>query len=199
MISYGASNGIQVVNYHDALCQCVGYSTGYLFDSVIVDAYDDVQINGVYSSYLSPTHIAIDLGLVPNAAGYALMTQLAQTAIANLTATLKAGYLQNLELGSADVTIARTNFNSVSSGERIQFTPYGIYSDGSTHQQLNENFAGATGTWTSSNPSIMFVSPTGMAWALNTGTATIRYTPANGVKFSSWVMYVSCGPFGPTC
>ncbi len=190
LFAYGATNGIQVVNYHDALCQCVGSTNSGLFDNIIVNGGNVTANSGYTNPYLVATPPQSNFGVAPSAAGYALMTQMAQAAIANLTATLKTGYLQDVELETADVSGGAINVNSVGSGERIQFTPYGSYSDGSTHPQLNANFAGETGTWTSSNPSVIFVSPAGMAWALGAGTATIRYTPPNGVKFSSWVMYV---------
>ena len=55
---------------------------------------------------------------------------------------------------------------------------------------LNTNFAGASGTWTSSNPAVMYVSQTGLAWALSQGTTTIKYTAPNGALFAPWVMNV---------
>jgi uncharacterized protein YjdB len=58
---------------------------------------------------------------------------------------------------------------------------------------LNSNYAGATGTWASSNPLVMYVSQSGLAWALTAGTANITYTSPTGVKFSEWTMYVSDG------
>lgn len=194
LFAYGAANGIQVVNYHDALCQCIGSATGSLFDNVTVDASNDVDVNGSYTAYMAPgANGPFTPGLIPNAAGYALMTVMAQTAIANLDLTLKSGYLQDVVLATADNQGGALNQNTVGPGQKLQFTPVGQYSDGSTHVEINSNFAGANGTWTSSNPSVMYVSQAGMAWALTDGTATIRYTSANGVKFSSWVMYVQGG------
>jgi hypothetical protein len=132
-------------------------------------------------------------GLIPNAAGYALMTQMAQTAIANITATPKSGYLQDVILGTADTSAGAVNQNTVSGGEKLQFTPVGQYTDGTIHPQNNSNFAGFSGTWTTSNPLVMYVSPTGQAWALTPGTAIIKYTSLSGVQFSEWIMYVSAG------
>jgi lysophospholipase L1-like esterase len=178
--AYGAANGIQVINYHDALCQCVG-STGGLFDNISTSTtYLALGGDGVYTP-----------GLLPNAAGYALMTQMAQTAIANLSLTLKSGYLQDVTLPTADNYGQLANQNQVSPGQVLQFTPVGNYSDGTTNPQLNSSFAGATGTWTSSNPSVLYVSQTGRAWALTSGTATIKYTSPSGVAFSEWIMYVT--------
>jgi uncharacterized protein YjdB len=50
---------------------------------------------------------------------------------------------------------------------------------------------GSTGTWTSSNPVVMYVNQHGLAWALSNGTTIIRYTSPNGVAFSKWIMYVN--------
>ena len=62
----------------------------------------------------------------------------------------------------------------------IQFTPYGVYSGLSAAQPVfSSNYAGATGTWASSNPLVMYVSQSGLAWALTAGTANITYTSAN--------------------
>jgi len=123
------------------------------------------------------------------------MTQIAQTAIANLTAKLKSGYLQDMTLVTPDNPYPYANQNSVSTGQILQFTPVGQYSDGSTHPQLNSSFAGTSGTWTSSNPQAMYVSQTGQAIALTPGTAIIKYTSPNGVQFSEWIMYISAGDY----
>jgi Bacterial Ig-like domain (group 2) len=58
---------------------------------------------------------------------------------------------------------------------------------------LNTNLQGASGTWTSSNPLVMYISPTGFAQALSPGKATVRYTSLNGVAFSEWIMYIGGG------
>jgi hypothetical protein len=129
---------------------------------------------------------------VPTASGYATMTQLAEVAIATVNLTLKGGYLQNEQLANGNGA-AETNVNTVVPGVTIQFTPMGEYSDGSLQPVLNTNLQGASGTWTSSNPLVMYVSPTGLAWPLTPGTSTIRYTALNGVAFSEWVMYVTPG------
>ena len=75
----------------------------------------------------------------------------------------------------------------------MQFTPTGVYSDGSQQILLNPNFQGSNGTWTSSNPLVMYISPSGLAWALSQGTAIIRYTSPSGVNFSEWIMYILPG------
>jgi hypothetical protein len=120
------------------------------------------------------------------------MTQIAEAAISTLNLTLKSGYLQNTQQANGNGP-AENNVNTVVPGVYIQFTPMGQYSDGSLEPMLNTNFQGASGHWSTSNPLVMYVSPTGMAWPLTPGTATIRYTSLDGVKFSEWIMYVIPG------
>jgi len=106
--------------------------------------------------------------------------------------TLKGGYLQNTQQANGNGA-AENNVNTVVPGVYIQFTPMGEYSDGTLHPMLNTSFQGANGTWTSSNPLVMYVSPTGMVWPLTPGTATVRYTSLGGVQCSEWIMYVIPG------
>jgi hypothetical protein len=113
---------------------------------------------------------------------------------------LEAGYLQNVEQYNDNVvftsgTAAPINVNTVYPGAVLQFTPVGLYSDGSYHSLLNIRFQGSSGTWTSSNPLVMYVNQRGVAWANSPGKTIIRYTPPNGAKFSEWVMYVNA-PLG---
>jgi hypothetical protein len=126
------------------------------------------------------------------------MTQMAETAITSMTYTLKSGYLQNLQYPESNVCCDGApvyNVNAVAPNSILQFTPQGVFSDGSTHPMLNTTFAGASGTWTSSNPLVMYVSQEGLAWSLSQGTANITYTSPNGVRFSYWTMTV-WPPFG---
>jgi hypothetical protein len=123
------------------------------------------------------------------------MTEMAQATINTLNAKLTGGYLQNIEQGTPNETTngPAPNVNAVSPAAVIQFTPYGIYSNGLVEPLLNSSFAGSTGTWTSSNPLVMYVNQKGLAWSLSPGTAIIRYTSPGGVSFNEWVMYVNQG------
>jgi hypothetical protein len=117
--------------------------------------------------------------------GYSLMTQMAESVIYAMTTnlTLKGGWLQNEQATDGgyygDSPVA--NVNSVSPNNTIQFVPVGYYSDGSQRYMLNPNFQGSNGTWTSSNPMVMYISQNGYATALSPGTAIIRYTSPGGV------------------
>jgi hypothetical protein len=83
------------------------------------------------------------------------------------------------------------NVNTVSPPAVVQFTQIGLYSDGSKHPLLNTNVQGSTGTWTSSNPVVIYINQQGFAWPLSKSTAIIRYTAPSGVNFSEWIMHVT--------
>ena len=87
--AYGAANNIPVINYADALCGCVGSVgaslgvTGYFYGTT-------ANPSGTYLPLLAPTTYYD--AMTPTAAGYALMTQLAQNTIATVSGvTLKSG------------------------------------------------------------------------------------------------------------
>jgi lysophospholipase L1-like esterase len=172
--SYGALNNIPVINYGDALCGCIG-STG---------------ATGIPSPYL----VEGTEGFIPNAAGYALMTQMAEATIHTIDLKLEGGYLQNVmqpndnEEGSS--TTPPGNVNGVGPAAVVQFTPVGYYNGGLAEPLTNTNFAGSNGTWASSNPLVMHINQQGLAWALSPGAAIITYTSPTGVKFSEWVMNI---------
>jgi hypothetical protein len=186
---YGAANHIPVVNYGDTLCGCTiesGSTGGSTF------------LNVVNFGFTTDPKDQQDGGIVPSATGYALMTQMAETAIAtvnNPSLTLQSGYLQNIQAPSPGVdNVGPTNVNNVATGSLLQFTPYGSFSDGSLHV-LSNTTAGSNnyGTWSSSNPLVMSVSQEGLAFATTAGTAIIHFTAANGVHISEWIMTVYDG------
>ena len=204
--AYGAANGIPVINYADALCDCVnsvaavGYgnaisstSYGYAFPPVTPGPqnYQPQPLMTTTTNNVPGGYPAIP---IPTAAGYALMTQLAENAIATMGLTLKSGWLQDIDFGmgvGVDDNVPLFNQNTVFPGMTLQFTPWGLYSDGVSRPLLNSNFAGSSGTWTSSNPTVMYVTQTGVAYALSPGQSWIRYVSPNGVAFSPWVMTVN--------
>jgi hypothetical protein len=122
--AYGAANNIPVINYGDALCNCVG-STSTLTGYSMQPQPSGADINN--NPYLTPYPTQELDGAVPTTAGYALMTQMAETAIASMTLTLKSGYLQNSQYpqsnegtNSNGITL---NVNAVAPNAVIQFTP----------------------------------------------------------------------------
>jgi hypothetical protein len=175
---YGAQNNIPVVNYADALCQCVNSTGGA-----------DPVANG--NQYMVANVYGPGPGLYPTVAGYALMTQMAEVAnLSTLGQTPGGGYLQNIEPSEQEAQPSLTNVNSGVPGNVFQFTPYGWYNNGLVEPFVNSTFEGSSGTWASSNPLVMSVSQTGVAWALSPGTAAITYTSPSGVKFNEWIMYI---------
>jgi hypothetical protein len=130
----------------------------------------------------------------PTAAGYAIMTMMAQTAFATVNAQPKSLYLQDTllqgnECGSGCSNVP--NVNTASPGNTVQFYPVITYTNGVTQQAaLNVNFiTGLNGTWTSSNPLVGTVNQSGEFWAFNEGTTTVTFTLPNGV-WNEWIMYV---------
>jgi hypothetical protein len=67
------------------------------------------------------------------------------------------------------------NPNTVVKGGTLQFTAYGVYSDGST-ATLPDTQGDAVSTWSSTNPQAISVSSTGLATALAAGTTSIQAT-----------------------
>jgi hypothetical protein len=178
--AYGAQNNIPVINYGDALCQCVSSISGPSYGG---------------NQYMGPTP-PYGIGSTPTPAGFALMTIMAEAVINTLGQTPGGGYLQNIELSNQPLNIAApsspllSDVNTVGPGFVLQFTPYGWYNNGLVEPFINSNYVGSSGTWASSNPLVMYVNQTGVAWALTPGTAAITYTSPSGVKFSEWIMYV---------
>jgi hypothetical protein len=193
--AYGAAHNIPVINYGDALCGCIGsINPGGIGNTNWVGPVGDGggPGNTPPQPYLT-TAIPGDTPSVPTTAGYALMTQMATEALATINLTIKSGYLQNVEADNENGGGYgyQPNVNSVASNQVVQFTPQALYSDGVVRPILNSSFAGSSGTWTSSNPLVMYVNQKGLAWSLTGGAATISYTSPTGVRFSPWVMSVS--------
>jgi GDSL-like Lipase/Acylhydrolase family len=179
--NYGAEKNIPVINYADALCGCVGSTGG------VGVGFNFLTPN---APYMVPTNVSG--AYTPSAAGYALMTQMAEAVINPLGETVQGGYLQTVQQANPNVdgNVPVVNGNTVSGGAVLQFTPYGYYRNGLLEPFINSNYAGATGTWASSNPLVMYVSQTGLSTALSQGTAIITYRSPTGVKFNEWIMYV---------
>ena len=194
---YGAANNIPVINYGDALCACVGSSLIPGQATGIGNDLFDLYGGGPYMALPATSQpFPYNYPLVVTTSGYAMMLQMADTAVASMNLTLRSGWLQNVQqYNDNEDTNPKSDVNTVYPGAVVQFTPVGYYSDKSHHLLLNTNFQGASGTWTSSNPVVMYVNQIGLAWANSQGTTIIRYTSPTGVSFSEWVMYVDA-PLG---
>ncbi len=187
--AYAAENNIQLVNYGDALCQCVG-----ALGQPTEGPNNFQQLVNTIRALPSSTPGPYIPTLLPTTAGYALMTQLAETAVANEYLTIQSGWLSDLAMPNSTLGLLGgnlSNLNTAPPAAILQFTPIGYHSDNSQHTQSNTTWDGANGTWTSSNPLVMSVSQQGLAVATTPGTATIKYTQASGVDFHSWVMTVA--------
>jgi hypothetical protein len=163
ILSYGETNNIPVINYHDTLCACVGST--------------NPSRNGFYPMMASN-------GTTPAPSGFTAITTMVQTAINTFELTMRSGFLAN-----------PGSITRLPQGQSIQFTAYGVYNDGIPRALLNPDSTGAVGKWSSSNSSVMLVGYNGEAFAFAPGEATISFTSADGVPFSSWVMTVEAAPF----
>jgi hypothetical protein len=165
-----------------------GYDCACLSPTNAVVAAYGVQNNIPVISYQS---VETQSTGVPDATGYQQMTTILESVLATSNLTLGGGYLQNYTVGLGQPQ--SPNQNTMSTGAFVYFTPVGWFNDGSVHPLINTNFAGASGTWTSSNPLVLTINQTGSGQALTAGTTTIRYTSPNGVAFSEWIMYIVQG------
>jgi hypothetical protein len=111
--------------------------------------------------------------------------------------SLTGGYLQNVQTPDPNLEIGPpgpsewVNVNTVEPGAVVQFTPYGEYAGLAAQPLLNASYTtGSTGTWASSDPLVMSVSPTGLAYGTSPGTTIITYISPTGVKFNEWKMTV---------
>ena len=189
---YGRANNIPVVNYNAAFCteQCPAWD---LVTPMYLPLYENQNPN-----VGGPDSITD--------AGFSLLTQMAQTAIATYSLTIKGGYLSDVELwegvpgdelccggpgpGIPPFGTTTPNVNTVTVGHALLFTPQATWSDGITRPMLNQNFDRMQGIWTSSNPNVMYINQQGQALSIGSGTTSISFVTASGQHFSPWTMYV---------
>jgi hypothetical protein len=177
--NYGLAKNIPVVNYHDALCECVGSTSP-----------DDT----IFYTYAVPQDPSSVIS-VPNGAGYALITQMAQIAVQTYSLTIKGGYLSNvtdrygIPSGACGCS-GNPQAKNVPQGTILTFMPQATWSDGVTRPMLNSDMNGMKGIWWSTNTSVMQVDQQGKAIAYAPGTATIWFKSASGATFSPWTMTV---------
>ncbi len=186
---YGRANNIPVVNYNAEFCT---FQCGALG-----------QVTPVYLPQYESSDPATGTSAISDA-GFKLLTQMAQTAIATYGLTIKGGYLSNVELWqespgqdlccvnpySPPPGTTTPQVNTVTVGHALLFTPQATWSDGVTRPMLNPNYDGMQGIWSSSNPDVMYINQQGVALSIGPGTTSISFTTANGRHFSPWTMYV---------
>jgi hypothetical protein len=198
LAGFAAANGIQFLNYSDLLgggVESTGGGTGGAVYFPTVVGPNAGQCSGpggacsasLLTTFTAPNNFGVEI--VPSVNGYALMTQMAEVAIAQVMgATIKGGYLQNQTLPTTNVYSYPANVNNGANAGQLQFTPVAVFSDGSTHPLLNSTLAGSSGTWKSSNPQGAYITQTGLLTMFN-ATSIITYTAPNGVQFAEWIMY----------
>jgi hypothetical protein len=118
-------------------------------------------------------------GTPPTVTGYAAMTSLAEEMISLFGLTLKSGYLGNP--GSVNVIVPTGT---------IQFTAYGVFSDGSTKTMSPYIYDYGPCQFSSNNTEVMEINQTtGFATANQAGQASISANCGN-VGFSPWIVTV---------
>jgi lysophospholipase L1-like esterase len=179
---FGAANKIPVVNLHDLLCGCV--------DTTVPLWLADVYLSQYSASGPGPSG---DPGFMQtlNDEGYEVLNNAVQTAITSTYLTLRNGYLSNVAIRPDGNQNPTPQQNNVPTGTTIQFTPQAVYSDGIARPVTNTDLNGATGIWTSSNPSVMSIDPDGLAFALSAGSSRITFKTDAGATFSPWDMTVT--------
>jgi hypothetical protein len=176
---FAQNENIPIVNFGDAL----GKACLYVQGPCPVSWYQSPSNGGPFSI------------MVPNDAGFQIVTEMAQAAIATYSLRIQGGYLSDLLTYSGDADpntypSVRTNINTVSPGATVQFTPKATWTDGVTRPMTNVPYGGVLGTWSSSNPKVVGIDQHGFASAYTPGTATIHFTSATGQVFSPWGMTV---------
>ena len=137
--------------------------------------------------------------------GWVLMSNLAVSQINQVFngVKLRSGYLNNLAQlpDGADDENPYQNLNTVVLGTRMQWMAEGQYSNGLTYEINNANINGVVGTWWSTNPAVMSITPTGQSFAIEQGTTNIKFMTLAGQTLSEWTMYVTpnCHPNVTTC
>jgi hypothetical protein len=137
----------------------------------------------------SPSNGGLFSITVPNAAGFQVITQMAQAAIATYNLKIKGGYLSDLEIFSGaegSLPTPPTNINTVAPGATLQFTPQATWTDGVTRPMTNVPYGGVLGTWWSTNPKVAAVDQHGVVNAYTPGTAQIWFETSTGQTFSPW-------------
>jgi hypothetical protein len=177
------------------LCRIVSSTAGHIaFGTAGGSASTAAAVYGAVSTAFNYFTTSSSLTQLPNTAGYQLMTSMAEATLNTLGSSLTGGYLQNSQVpndNEDNSEIANPNVNTVPPAAVVQFIPYGTYSNGQTYPLTNTTFLGTSyGTWSSSNPLVVWVNQQGQDFSISPGTAIITFTPTSGVRFHEWVMYV---------
>jgi hypothetical protein len=197
---YCAAHNIPVVNYDFALNSGTGFAaSGHAGGTSYMPNPNPYPMAPVYwaGQVEIPDSFPYET-LTPQ--GWDLMTDMAQTAIIQVEGyKLKSGYLQTVGWSAGNGSSPSTstaNANFINTGGTVQFTPYGQYTDGSTHIMNNADVYGHLGLWTTTVPKTLFVDPNGVGTGLDLGTSTVKFTTPAGVTINAWGMTVGFDVYG---
>jgi hypothetical protein len=179
IMNLAAEKGVPVINYYGMLRHANNNFEG--------------------TQYFIPASGSMGPSITP--AGYQLMNQQAAAVLDQLVSgvTFKSGYLgvDSLVMAGDPPFKPKSGLNTVPPNTKMHWQAWLTYSDGKTIPQGDPNIAGLLGTWTSSNPSVVYIDPYGTAWALQPGTANIHFTTLGGAEINEWIMTVIAdnGPY----
>ena len=186
ILTYCAAHNIPVVNYDFAVTSGTGFAASDSSEGI--PGYpSSTPIAPAAPVYVGPN------GFCCTSQAYDLITDMAQTAIIQVEGyKLKGGYLNTVVFDGNNVSDFHddpaVNANNVYDGGIVQFTPYGQYTDGSTHIINNADINGHIGTFTNSNSAALFLDQNGVGTGLRPGTTSVRFTTHGGVTINSWGM-----------
>jgi hypothetical protein len=176
---YCAAHNIPVVNYDFALNSGTGFAAG-----PVTPTY--------YVGPTNPTSVLPNFTLTKQ--GWDLITDMAETGIALASGVkLTGGYLQTVVHVINDDDQTYINGNTVPDTGIVQFTPWGEYSDGSTHIMNNADINGHIGVFTSANPLALVIDQNGVGTGMDAGTANIHFTTNSGAMLNEWIMTTYIG------
>jgi hypothetical protein len=198
IFTYCNTHGIPVVNYDFALNGGTGFAaSGHLGYGNIQPAPPQTPI------YIAPP---IDQGgNLPQYAltsqGWDLVTDMADVAteLAGGQIKFKSGYLGDVTYDANQNAASTPQNNQTADGGIVQFTPYAVYTDGSTHVINNADQFGHIGVWTNSNPKSLFLDQNGVGTGMSPGSTSIHFTTLQGQILSSWTQYTWDDDLGCNC
>jgi hypothetical protein len=193
---YCAAHKVPVVNYANALSGAGFAASGHAGGTTYNPNPNPYPVAPVYwaGTVEIPSSFPYET-LTPQ--GWDLVSDMAQAAIIQVEGyKLKGGYLQTVGWNGGATSTSTANANFVNTGGTVQFTPYGQFSDGSTHIMNNADIYGHLGTWTSTVSETVWIDPYGVGTGLNLGTANVRFTTPTGMTFNAWRMTVGLDVYG---
>jgi hypothetical protein len=187
---YCNAHGVPVVNYSHALNSGTGFAASGR-GAMDPEQPPIPQVPVYYQQPISQPGGTPQYQLTSQ--GYDLITDMAEVAIGLVSNAfkLKSGYLDTVYLPDLEDPTSQASVNTGIDGAIVQFTPYGQYTDGSTHVINNADQYGHIGTWTTSSQTVLNIDQNGVGTPLDAGTANVHFTTLAGQTISEWVWHTT--------